>query len=235
VLVGGRFGAAVSILPVADRSPAPTGPTRPRRSRQAQERSRDTRRKLIRAAVTLWKERGFDEAFKTTTAEEIARAAGVSKGTFYFHFAHKEDILQEMAWTTVSVMLEEIDAGIRRGTPTFELVEQIMGSMARRASHVPRPAVYSMVGEWWRLNRAAIAGPHGVGVGFETVVRYGQDRGELPGDLGDVDELAALLHAATLDALVRWASTAQTATTLREALCRRADIILRGAAVSYGA
>jgi AcrR family transcriptional regulator len=182
--------------------------------------------------VTLWKERGFDEAFKTTTAEEIARAAGVSKGTFYFHFAHKEDILSEMAWTTVSVMLEEIDTGIRRGIPTFEMVEQLMSSMARRISRVPRAAVFNMVGEWWRLNRAAVAGPHGVGVGFEAIVRYGQDRGDLPEDLGDVDELAALLHAATLDALVRWASTAQTATALRDTLYRRMEIILRGAAAA---
>jgi AcrR family transcriptional regulator len=214
---------------VPDRSAGPAGP---RRSRQADKRSRDTRRKLIRAAVTLWKERGFDEAFKTTTAEEIARAAGVSKGTFYFHFAHKEDILREMAWTTVSVMLEEIEAGIDGGVPTYELVAQLMGSMARRASRVPRAAVFSMVGEWWRLSRAG-NGPYGVGVGFEAVVRYGQDRGDLPENVGDVEELAALLHVATLDALVRWASTAQTETGLRDTLRRRAEIILRGAAASH--
>jgi AcrR family transcriptional regulator len=184
--------------------------------------------------VTLWKERGFDEAFKTTTAEEIARAAGVSKGTFYFHFAHKEDILREMAWTTVSVMLEEIEAGTGRGIPTFELVEQLMGSMAQRTARVSRGAVFSMVGEWWRLSRAG-DGPYGVGVGFEAVVRYGQDRGDLPGDLAEaeVEDLAALLHVATLDALVRWASTAQTEAGLRDTLCRRAGIILRGAAASH--
>jgi hypothetical protein len=50
----------------------------------------------------------------------------------------------------------------------------------------------------------------------------------------DVFELAALLHAATLDALVRWSSSAQTAAALRKNLCRRADIVLRGAVSSYG-
>ena len=67
--------------------------TSPRRSALQQRRSQDTRRKLIRSALELWNERGFDDAFEATTAEEIARLAGVSKGTFYFHFAHKEDIL----------------------------------------------------------------------------------------------------------------------------------------------
>jgi AcrR family transcriptional regulator len=213
---------------VADLSPARTPP---RRSRQAQQRSRDTRRKLIDAAIDLWKERGYDEAFKATTAKEIARAAGVSTGTFYFHFAHKEDLLRAIAWTTVAAVLDEIDAGIRRGVSTFELVEQLMASMARNASQLPRAAVFSMVGEWWRLNREAVAGPHGVGVGFERIVRYGQGRGDLPHDIGDVDELAALLYAGTCDALVRWASTNQTQAGLRDTLRRRAEIILRGAAV----
>nr|MDT0665246.1 helix-turn-helix domain-containing protein [Micromonospora sp. DSM 115978] len=72
------------------------GRSAPRRSALLQTRSRDTRRRLIRAALELWNERGFENAFEETTAEEIARAAGVSKGTFYFHFAHKEDILLEM-------------------------------------------------------------------------------------------------------------------------------------------
>lgn len=55
----------------------------------AQSRSRDTRRKLIHAALELWDERGFEESFEATTVAEIARAAGVSKGTFYFlaHFS----------------------------------------------------------------------------------------------------------------------------------------------------
>jgi hypothetical protein len=49
----------------------------------------------------------------------------------------------------------------------------------------------------------------------------------------EVFELAALMHAATLDALVRWSSSAQTTATLRKNLCRRADIVLRGAVASF--
>ena len=60
----------------------------PRRSSLVQERSRRTRQQLVNAAVKLWTERGFENGVETTTVEEIARAAGVTKGTFYFHFAH---------------------------------------------------------------------------------------------------------------------------------------------------
>src|SRR5438045_8776656 len=72
----------------------------PRRSSLVQERSRRTRQQLVNAAVKLWTERGFENGVETTTVEEIARAAGVTKGTFYFHFAHKEDVLLEMSIRT---------------------------------------------------------------------------------------------------------------------------------------
>jgi AcrR family transcriptional regulator len=210
-----------------------SAPTPPRRSGLAQSRSRDTRRKLIHAALEMWNERGFEEAFEATTVAEIARAAGVSKGTFYFHFANKQEILLEVAWGTSRRMIEEADAGIRRGTPMFDLVDQLMKSMARRVSRTPKALAYRAVGEWSRLSPEVVARPAGVGVGFEALIRYGQDNGVLPTDV-DVFELAALLHAATLDALVRWASSSQSATALRKNLSRRADIVLRGAVASYG-
>jgi AcrR family transcriptional regulator len=205
----------------------------PRRSGLVQTRSRDTRRKLIDAALEIWHEDGFEQAFEATTVADIARAAGVSKGTFYFHFSSKHEILLEMAWGTSRKMVEEADAGIRRGTPMFELVDQLMRSMARRVSRTPKALVFRVVGEWSHLSPDAVARPAGVGVGFEAVIRYGQDRNTLPADL-DVYELAALLHAATLDALVRWSASAQSASMLRSNLCRRADVVLRGAIASYG-
>jgi AcrR family transcriptional regulator len=205
----------------------------PRRSGLVQTRSRDTRRKLIEASLEMWNEGSFEEAFEATTVAAIAQAAGVSKGTFYFHFANKQEILLEMAWTTARKMVEEADAGIRRGMPMFELVDQLMRSMARRVSRTPKELVFRVVGEWSHLSPDVVARPAGVGVGFEVVIRYGQDRGTLPEEL-DVYELAALLHAATLDALVRWSSSPQNAAALRGNLCRRADIVLRGAIASYG-
>lgn len=211
----------------------PTGATgTPRRSGLVQSRSRDTRRKLIDAARELWDGPSFDEAFEATTVADIAKAAGTSKGTFYFHFSNKQEILLEMAWTTSRKMIEEADAGIRRGIPLYDLVDQLMRSMARRVAPTPKALVYRVVGQWSHLSPDVVARPAGVGAGFEAVIRYGQDTGTLPDGL-DVYELAALLHAATLDALVRWSSSNQTAAALRENLCRRADIVLRGAVASY--
>lgn len=64
-------------------------PRSPRRVRPAQERRRD----LLDAALTVFTQRGVAE----TTVEELTRAAGMSKGSFYLHFGTKEE-LAAAAW-----------------------------------------------------------------------------------------------------------------------------------------
>ena len=51
-----------------------------------------TRALLVDAALRVFAERGYEEA----TVEDIAAAAGYSKGAYYFHFASKEDIFLEL-------------------------------------------------------------------------------------------------------------------------------------------
>jgi len=58
------------------------------------------------------------------------------------------------------------------------------------------------------------------------------DRGDLPPAI-EADELATLLQAAAMDTSVGCAATRQSPEELRSWLCRRADIILCGAAFSY--
>jgi AcrR family transcriptional regulator len=206
----------------------------PRRSALAQKRSRDTRRNLVRAALQIWNERGFDEAFDDTTAEEIARAAGVSKGTFYFHFAHKEDILLEMPWATADAMMDEAAAAMREGPRTLDMLETLTSSMARRITSAPRPAVLRVTAHLTRLasSETIPESARSFGDAYVDIVEYAVERGDLPRDV-DVAELGALLRAASLDAIVRWAATDQPDEVLRETLCRRADVIMCGAGVSY--
>jgi len=57
-------------------------------------------------------------------------------------------------------------------------------------------------------------------------------QGDLPRDV-EVDELATLLQAAAMGTLVGWTATRQSPEEVRSRLCRRADVILCGAAFSY--
>lgn len=67
-----------------------------------QEAAKETREALVRAAGRLISENGPDDV----CVEDITRAAGVSKGTFYTYFARKEDILDELAYPIFDRLLE---------------------------------------------------------------------------------------------------------------------------------
>lgn len=58
-------------------------------ARPIQKRSQETREKLLRAALSMYAEKGYH----STTVDEIAAAAGASTGIAYRYFRNKKDIL----------------------------------------------------------------------------------------------------------------------------------------------
>lgn len=57
-----------------------------------QERSRETKRRIINAGLKLFSEKGF----YITNSKEIAREAGVSIGSFYIYFKDKKALFREV-------------------------------------------------------------------------------------------------------------------------------------------
>jgi AcrR family transcriptional regulator len=71
-------------------------------------RSSRTRARIFEAAIEEFRRVGFEAASVTT----VARAAGVSRPSFYFHFPTKEHVLLELHWqmdTQVSAAIAKID------------------------------------------------------------------------------------------------------------------------------
>ena len=122
----------------------------PRRSSLVQERSRRTRRELVNAAVKLWTEHGFENGVETTTVEEIARAAGVTKGTFYFHFAHKEDVLLEMSNAAGDAAMEVARRSAEEGSSIDEIIQRAFAETARRTERMPRAAIARTLAEFYK-------------------------------------------------------------------------------------
>jgi AcrR family transcriptional regulator len=73
-----------------------------------QERSRRKREALLRAALELFAEHGYERA----SVEAIARRAGVAVGAFYQHFTSKRQILLVL----MDRLLEEVE-GVMAPTP----------------------------------------------------------------------------------------------------------------------
>lgn len=73
-----------------------------------------TRRSLVRAAAQCFRRKGF----AATTVEEIARAAGTTRTTFYMHFKGKGDIvnaLVESVGRDTEAILGKLEAAVATG------------------------------------------------------------------------------------------------------------------------
>jgi AcrR family transcriptional regulator len=85
------------------------------------------------AAVDLFIAKGFDR----TTVDDIARAAGVSKRSFFRYFSSKSDLMGQGIITYGTMITEAIRASARSATP-FEVMRQTVGQVAVTAAAHPR-------------------------------------------------------------------------------------------------
>ena len=81
-----------------------------------QDRGVRTKKKIIEAGTALFSERGFHNV----TADEIARAAGVSVGTFYAYFLDKHDLFLAV----LDDYLIQCDTLAVEGFDTFTSIEK---------------------------------------------------------------------------------------------------------------
>jgi AcrR family transcriptional regulator len=64
----------------------------------------DTRRRILDVAVDLFIERGY----AGTSVRDISERLGMTKGSLYYHFASKEDVLNAL----ITPLMEDLDAFI---------------------------------------------------------------------------------------------------------------------------
>lgn len=192
-----------------------------RRSLLKQERSRQTRRRLVRAATVLWSTHGYED----TTIEELCLEAGVKRATFYLHFETKERLLQELAWATTERLSADLEC---RDVGKFEdEITAFIDGLARRMQAIPK-ALAALV-----LDRVSGGTPPPElppdRVIFDdilaTIVRRAQERGDARPD-HRANDIGAVLGGLTMDTLKRWSHTDDAG--LRELLRLRFDIVLDG-------
>jgi AcrR family transcriptional regulator len=203
-------------------------PSGPRRSGLVQERSRRTRQQLVDAAVQLWTERGFEQGVEETTVEEIVQSAGVTKGTFYFHFAHKEDILLEVGWGTSEALFKDATKALATNRSVDEVLDELLVLLARRISATPRAAVARTIAEFYRRpdQGRELAGEHfGFQRSFAVVFFHAQETGQLP-SVTDARNLGEMLSSLTMGAIHAWISDQES--DLVAALRVRAALLLAG-------
>jgi AcrR family transcriptional regulator len=205
------------------------GPAAPRRrAGLSQERSRDTRRRLVRAAMALWTERGFETGIEDTTIDEIVQAAGVTKGTFYFHFAHKEEILLELGYQTATALADEARRCIAAERSVDDSLQRIVATLTRSVKKTSPAAVGRAMAEFHRPYKPGSKPPSSLlsfADALGLVFEQAQERGEVTGQVPAV-EMAQIVEALFVDSLMEWAQGRQK--QLNASLQRRTAIVLAG-------
>jgi len=84
---------------------------------------RDERRAAILAAAL---EEFAARGFAATRLDDVARRAGVAKGTIYLHFRDKESLFQELVRAMLSPLVGTIEAAALRDLPVRAVVEMIV-------------------------------------------------------------------------------------------------------------
>src|SRR3954451_13836248 len=116
-----------------------------RRTRAAREEGRASRADLLAAALRVFADRGYKEA----GVEEIARAAGYSKGALYWHFSGKEDLLLALLEERIDAPMREMVALLESAPPEIDMSVEASRAFARRISE-NRDAVL-LEREYWSL------------------------------------------------------------------------------------
>jgi AcrR family transcriptional regulator len=112
--------------------------SRPRWQRRAEDRPRE----ICAAALEVFAEKGFAAA----KLDEIARRAGVSKGTLYLYFEDKEGLFRAVVRDTLAPNIASIrDTVTAADLPFAELVRMLLARFVEIAGRVPIGAVAKMV------------------------------------------------------------------------------------------
>jgi AcrR family transcriptional regulator len=108
------------------RQPAPRrAPLGGRTLRETARRGPGRQEAILRAALRLFGQRGYDE----TTVEEIAREAGVAKGLLYHYFRSKEEVLERVLLAGFEI-LEDAMAAARSVADPRGRLERLLEDFA---------------------------------------------------------------------------------------------------------
>jgi AcrR family transcriptional regulator len=150
------------------------------------QQRQDTHDRIYRVALDAFRKGGLQAA----RIEDIARDAGVSRATFYFHFPTKEHVLLERMWETETEILADVEA--LGAVPLREVLSQINRSMARIWQADPQ-LLPDLAGVALRYtadhmsDREATQLRSALGERFEAAAAAGEVRVHLPGSiLGDL-------------------------------------------------
>ena len=155
-------------------------PQRPLQPAPRQRRKETRPQELLDAALQLFVEKGF----AATRSEEVARRAGVSKGTLYLYYPSKEELFKAVVRQSMSTLIAEgIELADAYEGSSSDLLATLMNIWWQKVGNTPAAGIHKIVLSEVR-NFPELAQFYADEVTrpadrlFSTVVQRGIDRGE---------------------------------------------------------
>ncbi|ODQ89822.1 TetR family transcriptional regulator [Mycolicibacterium flavescens] len=108
----------------------------------------------MQSAMALWRTGGYAK----TTVADICRAAGVSRGLFYFYFPTKEDILFEVGLLSTRAAQQKVAALLRGDYDVEAVIGEALRSLERSMARNPRDLIVETILEGYRHEHRILAG-----------------------------------------------------------------------------
>jgi AcrR family transcriptional regulator len=188
-------------MPAQPTSRGRTGkPAAGRRGKRA-EQSAARRDAILAAALEEFSARGF----AATRLDDVARRAGVAKGTIYLHFRDKEALFQELIRSALSPFVATIEAAPAADLPLRTVAERLVGAFVREVYGTKRKDIVRLVlAEGRRFPKVAefyyreVVGR--AMSGMRKLVRQAVARGEISNDA--LEKFPQLIVAPALVAII---------------------------------
>ncbi|WGS23182.1 MULTISPECIES: TetR/AcrR family transcriptional regulator [unclassified Bradyrhizobium] len=120
-----------------------TSPKAPDAGRAANrsEKSAERRAAIVEAAMEEFVARGF----AATRLDDIAKRAGVAKGTIYLHFKDKESMFEELIRTAVVPLIDRLAAPPTIAGPVRDAVERFAETFIREVASTRRGDIIRLI------------------------------------------------------------------------------------------
>jgi AcrR family transcriptional regulator len=154
---------------------------------------------LLEVAVGEFIARGYD----ATSMEDLSRAAGITKSSFYHHFTGKEALLRaalERALSRLFALLDE--PGANGGSPVERLRHIVRGQVQVLTEDLPYVTLLLRVRGNTETERWALEQRRAFDARVAAIVREAVEQGEVRADVDPA--LAARLLSGLVNSVVEW-------------------------------
>ncbi len=168
-----------------------------------EEKREATRQDILGAAGILFIKKGYE----ATSVDDIAEAANVAKGTLYYHFKSKDEVLLGLSIGYLKRLSESVDKRLELGEPPLVVMVDSLKDLARDTEsykELSRHFFLAMFGQMREeldcpLDQEQVSLPNII----TKIVRVAQETGDIDSSW-DSRELGAMIAGASHHAQVTW-------------------------------